>query len=308
MFRPQVSVPNDTSPSRKQALKGKKSGIKIAIQKPKNAVHKHNLSEISAPKYNPNVFIKQTAPTSVKKTKEVPKLLFTKLKEDIDLQLTTTRARKHKYNLSDNVSHDISYNKPPKPLDPKKPKLTVSPIRISDGISSTDSLIRSYTSRRTAEDEKRLIWASTKLPATPATVLKIFMHKMSNFEQAEILNYHEIYFIKPNAPKDQLNKNYGYDDDKGDYKIAIGDHIAYRYEILALLGRGSFGQVVKVLDHKTKKEVALKVIRNKSRFHEQALVEIDILKYLKEKDPNDCYCIVHLEDYFAFRKHMVTPT
>lgn len=35
----------------------------------------------------------------------------------------------------------------------------------------------------------------------------------------------------------------------------IHDHIAYRYEILEVIGKGSFGQVVRALDHKTNKYV-----------------------------------------------------
>jgi len=35
--------------------------------------------------------------------------------------------------------------------------------------------------------------------------------------------------------------NLGFDESNGDYKIIKGDHIGYRYEILGLLGRGSFG-------------------------------------------------------------------
>ena len=57
--------------------------------------------------------------------------------------------------------------------------------------------------------------------------------------------------------------NYGYDDENGNYKIAVGDHIQYRYEVIELLGKGSFGHVVKVYDHKRKKYFALKLIRNK---------------------------------------------
>ena len=99
--------------------------------------------------------------------------------------------------------------------------------------------------------------------------------------------------------------NFGFDDDKGDYKIIIGDHIEYRYEIKTILGKGSFGQVVKVFDHKNKVDLALKIIKNRPRFHQQAFEEVDILNYLKDKDPNDIYCVVHLQDNFIFRAHMV---
>jgi dual specificity tyrosine-phosphorylation-regulated kinase 2/3/4 len=37
--------------------------------------------------------------------------------------------------------------------------------------------------------------------------------------------------------------NSGYDDERGDYTIVNHDHLGYRYEILGILGKGSFGQV-----------------------------------------------------------------
>ena len=52
---------------------------------------------------------------------------------------------------------------------------------------------------------------------------------------------------------------------------------------------GSFGQVVRCIDHKDGTLVAVKIIRNKKRFHQQALVEVNILKKLREwvSDDND---------------------
>jgi hypothetical protein len=35
--------------------------------------------------------------------------------------------------------------------------------------------------------------------------------------------------------------NNGYDDERGDYKVVLKDHIAYRFEVLEFLGKGSFG-------------------------------------------------------------------
>ena len=60
------------------------------------------------------------------------------------------------------------------------------------------------------------------------------------------------------------------------------DHIAFRFEVLSVLGRGSFGQVMKVYDYKTNQAVACKIIRNKKRFHHQALVEVKILETLRD--------------------------
>jgi dual specificity tyrosine-phosphorylation-regulated kinase 2/3/4 len=108
------------------------------------------------------------------------------------------------------------------------------------------------------------------------------------FERGEIVDFRDVYFTgtrSANKIVGDLNAsatNFGYDDDRGDYNIVEGDHLAYRYEVVDLLGKGSFGQVVRCVDHKTGILVAVKIIRNKKRFHQQALVEVNILQKLRE--------------------------
>lgn len=77
--------------------------------------------------------------------------------------------------------------------------------------------------------------------------------------------------------------NHGFDDDRGDYKPYVHDHLAYRYEIISILGKGSFGQVLKCFDYKHQCLRAIKIIRNKSRFHHQAKMELKILHHLVRK-------------------------
>lgn len=114
------------------------------------------------------------------------------------------------------------------------------------------------------------------------------MVSLNIFERGEIIDYKEIYFCgTKNAKKhvgdlNATSANFGYDDDRGDYNIVLGDHLAYRYEVVDVLGKGSFGQVVRCVDHKTGALVAIKIIRNKKRFHQQALVEVNILQKLRE--------------------------
>merc|ERR1712023_346730 len=45
-------------------------------------------------------------------------------------------------------------------------------------------------------------------------------------------------------------------------------------------------------------------IRNKKRFHHQALVEVKILEHLRERDIENTSNVVHLQDYFYFRNHL----
>ncbi|KAL7267613.1 serine/threonine protein kinase, CMGC, dual-specificity [Rhizina undulata] len=135
------------------------------------------------------------------------------------------------------------------------------------------------------------------------------------FERGEIVDYKEVYFTgTPDAKKhvgdlkSTTLPNFGYDDERGDYQIVKGDHLAYRYEVVDLLGKGSFGQVVRCVDHKTGGLVAVKIIRNKKRFHQQALVEVNILQKLKEWDPHNKHSLINFTQSFYFRGHLCIST
>lgn len=143
--------------------------------------------------------------------------------------------------------------------------------------------------------------------ATPEQVMKLYMNKLTPYEHHEIFNYPQIYFIGANAKKRPGiiggPNNCGYDDEQGSYTHIPHDHIAYRYEILKVIGKGSFGQVLKVYDHKTHQHVALKMVRNEKRFHRQAQEEIRILEHLRKQDKDNTCNIIHMFDNFSFRSH-----
>lgn len=147
-----------------------------------------------------------------------------------------------------------------------------------------------------------------KLPMSPSVAIKNYGGKMSTFEQSEILDFPDVWFLGLEAKKIEglpsSPQNNGYDDENGSYLKALHDHLVYRYEVLEVLGKGSFGQVVKALDHKTGHHVAVKIIRNKKRFHQQALVEVKILEHLRKKDKENNYNMIHMIDYFYFRNHL----
>lgn len=146
-----------------------------------------------------------------------------------------------------------------------------------------------------------------KYPLTSAQAVDNFKDVLSQMEIFEIQEYPLVYFVGTATKKTQTDMNvcnFGYDNDKGDYMINIGDHLEYRYEICSLLGKGSFGQVCKCYDHKDKDHVAIKIIKNKKRFHKQGLIEVQLLKHMKENDPLDTYNIVRIKESFIFRGHL----
>lgn len=188
---------------------------------------------------------------------------------------------------------------------------TFSPKRKSHVPTTTKSstTVRRTASSRQAEPNDEGAGAGGRSPKSVNTALKYYGQYLSDYEkQVEIHDYTCIYFVGPHAAKKHGNMldplNFGFDDERGDYKIVMQDHLAYRYEILDVLGRGSFGQVVKCFDHKTSTMVALKLIRNKKRFHAQAITEVNILKKLTEWDPHDKYNVIQMTDHFYFRNHL----
>lgn len=155
------------------------------------------------------------------------------------------------------------------------------------------------------------------------------------YERGEILRRKDIYFVPPSS--DQIDRkinirnysnNYGFDDANGNYIVVPKDHINYRYEILSVLGNGSFGNVVKCKDKKyfgrsinNNKIVAIKIIKNDLNWSLQAVYEIKMLKHLNgnrsplnSNDPYtneygsmDCPVLTYY-DHFHFRGHMCIVT
>lgn len=71
-------------------------------------------------------------------------------------------------------------------------------------------------------------------PMTPEQALKIYGNKLTKFEQTEILNYPQIYYVGENAKKVQAvagsQYNNGFDDKNGRYKLFQYDHVQYRFK------------------------------------------------------------------------------
>lgn len=68
--------------------------------------------------------------------------------------------------------------------------------------------------------------------------------------------------ILPKAKELDMSLLDNWDDPEGYYRIILGELIDGRYHVQANLGKGMFSAVVRALDSKTDKMVAIKIIRN----------------------------------------------
>ncbi|XP_071392612.1 dual specificity tyrosine-phosphorylation-regulated kinase 4-like [Centroberyx affinis] len=147
-----------------------------------------------------------------------------------------------------------------------------------------------------------------RLAMSTAYVLKTYRKHLTVFEREEIKDYTQVWYLGMNAKKIQgsrsFPRNSGYDDEDGYYRMVLKDHLAYRFEVLELIGEGTYGQVLKCRDHKTMEIVALKVIRNQDSFHHEAVAEVEILDALRKMDKNNTANILHMKEHFYFRSHL----
>ncbi|XP_020291528.1 probable serine/threonine-protein kinase clkA isoform X1 [Pseudomyrmex gracilis] len=94
------------------------------------------------------------------------------------------------------------------------------------------------------------------------------------------------------------------DDDDGHLVYQSGDILANRYKVLATLGEGTFGKVVKVKDLQMDHIMALKIIKNVEKYREAAKLEINALEKIAAKDPEGQHLCVKMLDWFNYHGHM----
>ncbi|KAA3677763.1 homeodomain interacting protein kinase [Paragonimus westermani] len=93
---------------------------------------------------------------------------------------------------------------------------------------------------------------------------------------------------------------------QGDYAIVVGEVLRSSnesYEVLAFLGRGTFGQVVKCRCSSSKRCVAIKILKNLPSYLRQGNVEIQILQTLSQQD-TESHNIVRAIECFQHKNHM----
>ena len=62
------------------------------------------------------------------------------------------------------------------------------------------------------------------------------------------------------------------------------NHCRNRYLILDVLGQGTFGQVVKCQNLRTQEVVAVKVVKNRTAYFNQSMMEVSVLDLVRHLD------------------------
>lgn len=94
------------------------------------------------------------------------------------------------------------------------------------------------------------------------------------------------------------------DDADGHLIYRTGDILHNRYKIMATLGEGTFGRVVKVKDMQMDYYMALKIIKNVEKYREAAKLEINALEKISQRDPGCDHLCVKMLDWFDYHGHM----
>lgn len=97
------------------------------------------------------------------------------------------------------------------------------------------------------------------------------------------------------------------DDGDGHLAYKLGDVIEHenqRFKILATLGEGTFGKVVKVKELNSDKVLALKIIKNVDKYREAAKLEVNVLEKIQEKDPLGKHLCGKMIGWFNYYGHM----
>ncbi|KAJ9298222.1 hypothetical protein DTO271G3_3827 [Paecilomyces variotii] len=201
-----------------------------------------------------------------------------------------------------NLPHPVSQQNAP-----QKPAAGRGPIPKFKKISSTQELqprINSQPPYRRANPEGGFISPlqalTTHLPATYRICNPTFKYESSRNPRRVL--------TKPSKGV----KNDGYDNEDSDYILYVNDILGSeegghknRYLILDVLGQGTFGQVVKCQNLRTQEVVAVKVVKNKTAYFNQSMMEVSVLDLLNSKyDKNDDHHILRLKDTFIHRQHL----
>ena len=115
------------------------------------------------------------------------------------------------------------------------------------GSPGVSSLANDAANQSIEENQQRRGAFKVQFPMDPRDAVLHLGKFLLDFEKTEVLEYDQVYFLnllerksKGMQTPDGVENN-GFDNDKNEYICDEHDQIAYRYEIVKRIGKGSFG-------------------------------------------------------------------
>ncbi|KAL8946568.1 MAG: hypothetical protein Q9222_007053 [Ikaeria aurantiellina] len=138
-------------------------------------------------------------------------------------------------------------------------------------------------------------------------------------EMEEINDAYSCYVPPPKPPikakdvhvppvRDTMTQHEKVDDDDGHYIVTPDMYLGERYQVLRLLGQGTFGKVVEAIDKRTRSRCAIKIIRSVQKYRDASRIELRVLSTLSHNDRDNRNKCIHLRDCFDFRNHICIVT
>ncbi|KAF5454699.1 hypothetical protein F2P56_024345 [Juglans regia] len=94
------------------------------------------------------------------------------------------------------------------------------------------------------------------------------------------------------------------DDNKdGHYMFELGEDLTSRYKIHNKMGEGTFGQVLECWDREKKEMVAIKIFHGIKKYHEAAMIEIEMLQQIGKHDKGGNRC-VQIQNWVDYSNHI----
>ncbi|KAM0820418.1 putative Kinase-like domain-containing protein [Seiridium cardinale] len=133
--------------------------------------------------------------------------------------------------------------------------------------------------------------------------------------EVEVFNENYVSYRPPSKPVKKSGEvavrvvndryqNIKVDDDDGHYIVVPDAELTSQYQMIKLLGQGTFGKVVQARDRKRSKLVAIKIIRSVQKYRDASRIELRVLQTLKANDPENRNRCIHLRDCFDYRGHI----
>ncbi|KAL5612734.1 hypothetical protein BROUX41_004181 [Berkeleyomyces rouxiae] len=221
-----------------------------------------------------------------------------------DQQATKRRKRDDEDAVYDALYHNTKYSA----SHTTTPRLNATPNSHSD---RTSALLNSSATSLSTHDLEAPQSGQKRKRATRQQIAHEARLKEAEIHLDSLVPYVPPPYPPRKAPdvhirvvNDHYHRNHKVDDDDGHYIVVPDGELTERYQIVKLLGQGTFGKVVQARDRRRNKLVAIKIIRSVQKYRDASKIELRVLATLKANDEENRNRCIHLRDCFDFRNHI----